>query len=350
MKNIYHRRDGRYEGRFSDERTNGTRYFYGRSRAEVERKIADFIAGRGNSDCRLTVKMLFDEWLSAVSVKVKESTLANYRGKAEAHILPKFGGLFTDELSADMVRKFIAERLSDGLSAGYTADIVILLKSVMKYGERVHELKNNISQVILPKRRHAEIFLPDKAQQKRLEKHLSRDNSMTSLGVTLCLYTGLRLGELCALKWSDINLSDRTLSVSKTIQRIRCQRGTRLVITEPKSMSSVRVIPLPDRVLSLLEKNMSAGDNYLLSGTQKPVEPRTMQYRFKALLKKANLPSMHFHALRHVFATNCVELGFDVKSLSEILGHSGVEITLNRYVHSSLERKKRFMKKLCFAA
>ena len=123
-----------------------------------------------------------------------------------------------------------------------------------------------------------------------------------------------------------------------------------MVITEPKSISSVREIPIPDCIFSLLRKFCSNGNFYILSGTEKPVEPRTMQYRFQSFLKKANLPSIHFHALRHMFATNCVELGFDVKSLSEILGHSGVEITLNRYVHSSLERKKAFMKKLKFVA
>ena len=166
----------------------------------------------------------------------------------------------------------------------------------------------------------------------------------------MSLFTGLRIGELCALKWSDIDLSNRTISVSKTIQRIAVQGGTQLVITEPKSISSVREIPIPDCIFSLLRKFCSNADFYILSGMTKPVEPRTMQYRFQALLKKAKLPSIHFHALRHMFATNCVELGIDVKSLSEILGHSGVEITLNRYVHSSLERKKAFMKKLKFAA
>ena len=168
--------------------------------------------------------------------------------------------------------------------------------------------------------------------------------------MALSLFTGLRIGELCALKWADIDLMNRTNSVSKTIQRIKSHNCTQLVITEPKSISSVREIPIPDCILPLLKKFCSNADFYILSGTAKAVEPRTMQYRFQSLLKKAKLPSIHFHALRHMFATNCVELGFDVKSLSEILGHSGVEITLNRYVHSSLERKKAFMKKLKFAA
>lgn len=176
------------------------------------------------------------------------------------------------------------------------------------------------------------------------------NQDLTSFGVALSLFTGLRIGELCALRWSDVDLPSKTISVTKTIQRISAQGRTQLVITEPKSISSVREIPIPDCILPLLKKFCSKDDFYILSGTKKATEPRTMQYRFQALLKKAKLPSIHFHALRHMFATNCVELGFDVKSLSEILGHSGVEITLNRYVHSSLERKKAFMKKLKFAA
>ena len=350
MKNVYRRNDGRFEGRFRDSKTVKTRYFYGRSKAEVERKMTAYISAREVSDERLTVKMLFAEWLEEMKFKVKESTFANYVGKAQAHILPRFGSLCTDELTPDMLRGFITERLADGLSAGYVADIVILFKSVLKYGEKRHNIKNNISEVILPKKKRAEISLPDSVQRKRLEKWLCDNMNMTSAGIMLCMYTGIRLGELCALKWSDIDISGKTLSVSKTIQRISCPHGTKLVITEPKSASSVRVVPIPDRVVKLLTKFKAEGDCFFLSGMEKPVEPRTMQYRFKSVLKKAKLPSIHFHALRHVFATNCVEMGFDIKTLSEILGHSGVEITLNRYVHSSLERKKRFMKNLRFAA
>ena len=350
MKNIYRRSDGRFEGRFRDSRTVKIKYFYGKTKSDVEEKMKDFLGGRVFSHRRMTVKTLFSEWVESVKVKVKESTLSNYIGKAQAYILPLFGKLYTDELTEDMVRKFIAARSSDGLSSGYIADIVLLLKSVLKYGERIHNIKNNISGVVIPKRRKAEIAVPDKAQQKRLESWLTHNPGLTSLGITLCMYTGIRLGELCCVKWRDIDFKAKTLSISKTIQRIRTSHGTKLIITEPKSASSIRVIPLPDHVLELLKQYKSVDESYLLSGNEKPVEPRTMQYRFKAILKKAKLPSVHFHALRHLFATNCVELGFDVKSLSEILGHSGVEITLNRYVHSSLERKKKFMKKLCFTA
>lgn len=298
----------------------------------------------------LTVKKLFEEWMEAIKFRVKQSTLANYLRKAETHILPAFGDIQANELDVSHAQKFIADKLNGGMSSGYVADIFILLKSVMKFAVSRYNIRNRIADVIMPKKKKADVLLLSKAQQSCLQKYLNANQNLTSFGVALSLFTGLRIGELCALKWSDIDLSKKTISVSKTIQRISVHGGTQLVITEPKSISSVREIPIPDCILHLLKKFCSKDEFYILSGAEKPVEPRAMQYRFQSLLEKAKLPSIHFHALRHMFATNCVELGFDVKSLSEILGHSSVEITLNRYVHSSLERKKAFMKKLKFVA
>ena len=350
MGSIYLRKDGRYEGRCKDAKGYKTMYFYGKSREDVCNKMDKFWENQSYCQSNLTVKMLFEEWMEVIRFRVKQSTLANYLGKAETHILPAFGDVQAGELDVSYVQQFIANKLSSGLSPNYVADIVILLKSVMKFAVNRYNIRNRIADVIMPKKKKAEVLLLSKSQQNHLQKYLCANQNLTSLGVALSLFTGLRIGELCALKWSDIDMSNRTISVSRTIQRIAVQGGTQLVITEPKSISSVREIPIPDCILSLLKKFCSKGDYYILSDTERPVEPRTMQYRFQALLKKAKLPSIHFHALRHMFATNCVELGFDVKSLSEILGHSGVEITLNRYVHSSLERKKAFMKKLKFAA
>ena len=350
MGSIYLRKDGRYEGRCKDAKGDKMLYFYGKSHEEVCDKMNSFWNSQSYLQSDLTVKMLFEEWMEVIKFRVKQSTLANYLGKAETHILPAFGDIQACELDVSCVQQFIAKKLNSGLSSNYVADIVILLKSVMKFAVNRYNIRNRIADVIMPKKKKAEVLLLSKSQQNSLQKYLCANQNLTSLGVALSLFTGLRIGELCALKWADIDLSNRTISVSKTIQRISVQGGTQLVITEPKSISSVREIPIPDCILPILRKFCSKGDFYILSSTEKPVEPRTMQYRFQSLLKKAKLPSIHFHALRHMFATNCVELGFDVKSLSEILGHSGVEITLNRYVHSSLERKKAFMKKLKFAA
>ena len=183
--------------------------------------------------------------------------------------------------------------------------------------------------------------------------YLNEEFDRNALGIALSLHTGIRIGELCALQWKDIDLTNRTITVRKTVQRIKCYGGknkTKLVITEPKSASSARIIPIPDCLIVVLEKFKDNADKYVLSGKYSPVEPRTVQYRFASVLKKANLPSVHYHSLRHAFATNCISLGFDVKTLSEILGHSSVEITLNRYVHSSLDRKRACMDMVKWAA
>lgn len=153
-------------------------------------------------------------------------------------------------------------------------------------------------------------------------------------------------GELCALQWKDIDLEKRILTVNKTIQRIQTsssEKKTMLVITAPKSQGSVREIPLPECIVDILKQYRENNALFVLSASKKPVEPRTLQYRFAKILNNADLPSVHFHSLRHAFATNCVAAGFDVKTLSEILGHSSVELTLNRYVHSSMDRKRAFM-------
>ena len=136
------------------------------------------------------------------------------------------------------------------------------------------------------------------------------------------------------------------------MQRIQCPTAnskTKLIITDPKSESSRRQIPIPDCMMDFLLKFKGKEDEYILTGTDKPIEPRAMQYRFRTILKNVKLPSVHFHALRHIFASNCIKLGFDVKALSELLGHSSVEITLNRYVHSSFEQKKEYMKRVQMA-
>ena len=350
MGSIYHRRDGRFEGRLTDKRQGKTCYFYGRTREEVKSKMEYFCDSQIYETTDLTVETLFGEWTESVQLRVKESTLANYRGKAKTHILPAFGSVRVVDLSGPDVQRFIREKRESGLSAGYVADIVILLKALIKFAVSRYNIRNPIGDVILPKKQRADVLLLTRPQQICLHKYLCENRNLTSLGVALSLFTGLRIGELCGLRWSDIDLEQRTISVSRTIQRIHTETGTKLVITDPKSISSVRIIPIPDCLLPMLAQFSREGGAYVLSGTKKPVEPRLMQYRFQGLLKKAYLPSIHFHALRHMFATNCVEMGFDVKSLSEILGHSGVEITLNRYVHSSLERKKQFMGRLHFAA
>ena len=284
--------------------------------------------------------------------RIKASTAANYNMKAEKHLIPAFGNTIISEIDEDSVYTFIESKQSAGLSDRYIADILSLMRSICKYAARKYKIRNPMSEVRHFKRKPPEIKLLDKEEHTKLAQHVMDDHTRTNLGIALTMATGLRIGELCAFKCKDIDLKKRIMTVRYTIQRIQCPaagKKTKLVITEPKSESSKRMIPIPECMIPYLAEFMSEPDVFLLSGTKKPVEPRTMQNRFSRILKNVNLPSVHFHSLRHYFASSCIRLGFDVKSLSEILGHGRVEITLNRYVHSSYDQKRQYMDRIKIA-
>lgn len=344
-ENIYHRKDGRWEGRYKSgyTETGKAKYrsVYGRSYAEVKEKLAPLkVTPAPIITCKLTVKELFDEWLSAVRLQVKDSTYANYQMKVDKHIIPIFGGLRYDALTIKMLNRFIADKLDFGLSAKYVSDILIVFKSMAKYISKVHEFRNILADVALPKAIKSEKTLLTPIQQQKLCTYLLSNLNKNSLCVLLSLYTGMRIGEICGLMWGDIDFDKSIITVRRTVQRICTgNSGTNLIVDTPKSRTSQRSIPIPAFLMKILHEFRSNDDHYILSDSVKVTEPRTLQNRFKAILKKADLPSVCYHSLRHMFATNCLQAGFDVKTLSEILGHSSVETTLNRYVHSSMERK-----------
>ena len=345
-ENIYKRKDGRWEGRykcgFNESGKAKYRSVYGHSYAEVRSKLAPLKASITTpfAACRLTVKELFDEWLSAVKLRVKPSTYANYLMKVERHILPEFGGLRYDSLTVQMLNNFVQKKLDAGLSAKYVSDIIIVFKTMAKFIAKTHGFRNILTDVTLPKVHRKEKFLLTIAQQWKLCKYLTKNPSLTALCILLSLYTGLRVGEVCGLMWSDIDFDKSILTVRRTVQRIHTDiHKTQIIADTPKSRTSKRSIPIPKFIMKLLRDSRSTEKHYILSDSEIIIEPRTLQRRFKSVLKKANLPSVTYHSLRHAFATSCLQAGFDVKTLSEILGHASVETTLNRYVHTSMERK-----------
>ncbi|MBQ7014089.1 MAG: site-specific integrase [Oscillospiraceae bacterium] len=350
--NIYRRRDGRYEGRLSQgKKENGRRkfqYFFGKTREIVEKRMAEALANESRpTQCSITVAEIFDEWYAHVKHRLKESTAANYRMKIQKHILPEFGEIQAGSMDSTSINQFIQKKLKSGLSPRYVSDIIVLMKSAYKFASKKHRIANPAADISLPRKCQSEIRCLDDDEQRRLVAHINTHDNTTALGIAIAMYMGLRIGELCALQWEDIDFKKRILTVRKTLQRIQCTKGkskTKIIITSPKSGSSFRHIPIPDCVMELLIKHRGKNAEYVLSEKINPIEPRTMQYRFAKILKNEKLPSVHFHALRHMFASNCIRLGFDVKALSEILGHSNVEITLNRYVHSSLSQKMAYMR------
>ena len=358
-ENIYKRKDGRWEGRYKagyDENGKSKyRSVYGKTYQAVRELLTSIKTEPAvyQKAGKLTVKELFKEFMAGVKLRVKESTYANYRMKADKHILPEFGGVRFEHLTTKMLHAFIQKKLNSGLSAKYVSDIVIVFKSMAKYISMVHGFQNPIINVVLPKVQKKEMHLFSEEQQKTLCSYLVQNQNSTSLCILLSLYTGLRIGEVCALRWSDIDFEKSILTVSKTVQRIQAKEeghSTRLVIGTPKSQTSLRSIPIPSFLMHMLKQMKNIPESYVLSGTDRVSEPRTMQYRFKAILKKTELPDINYHSLRHMFATNCIRIGFDIKTLSELLGHNAVETTLNRYVHSSMERKTECMNLLQLVA
>ena len=189
-------------------------------------------------------------------------------------------------------------------------------------------------------------------QSNKIKNYLINNIDYVNIGILISFYTGIRIGELCAIKFSDISFETNTMHINKTMQRIQNFKGakykTDIIISSPKSECSIREIPIPQFILDLVTKyDFYKRDAYLLTGeVDKFIEPRTLENKFNKIASICNIENVTFHMIRHTFASNCIEAGVDVKSLSEILGHSSVNITLNRYVHSSMQIKKINMEKL----
>ena len=235
-----------------------------------------------------------------------------------------------------------------GLSAKSVRDILTVYRSIERYAYREYGIRE--SNFTMPKTEQHYTDVLTAAERRSLENYLINNMNLTNLAVLLCLFTGLRIGELCGLKWEDIDFATNTLSVKRTVQRITKNGKSPVIIGSPKSRTSVRVVPIPAFLMTLLNDYKSFGGFYIITNTVKPTEPRTMQNRFKSILKSCGIRNVNFHLLRHTYATVCIEKGFDPKTLSELLGHADAAITLNRYVHSSMEIKKNYVSRLCLSA
>ena len=240
---------------------------------------------------------------------------------------------------------------SKGLSPKTVTNILSVLKNIFIFANREKFLVTADIKDITVKQPQKPMRILSIEEQQRLSQYLCDNLTSCWLGILLCLYTGLRIGEVCALKWKDIHIHEHYLYIHQSMQRIQIEgsekRKTKVIIQSPKSECSIRKIPIPDEILPLLLSFKSNDDAFLLIGhVNRFIEPRNLENQFKTVTKECGIKIINFHALRHTFATRCVELGFDIKSLSEILGHSSVNITLNRYVHPSMELKQKNMNKL----
>lgn len=357
-ENIRKRKDGRWEARFIEGYAGDKakyRCVYGKTYAEVKAKREELVVKLVSNSLPpakklITIGWVSGDWLKVVKKRVKESTFSRYDRIVRMHILPEFGETYISKVDVDCVNCF-SERLCTTLSPKTVTDILSVLKQVLLHAEKTGCKILDLKLITTPKRSNKQIKLFSEASKEDLENILWGSENDISVGIVLTLYTGIRIGELCGLKWSDINFRDGTVHIMRTVERISdfalsSNQKTKVVITEPKTEHSNRIIPLPGFLLEYLQTKRKSANSYIISGMDKPSEPHTVYIRYTRFLKSNGLDSHTFHALRHTFATNCVEAGFDTKSLSEILGHSNVSTTLRCYVHPSMEAKRAQMERL----
>ena len=361
-ENIFKRKDGRWEARYVRGRdlSGKIRYgfCYGKTYREAKEKAAQarLLLHSQITASVCNVRRLSDycnEWLAVQKGNVRESTYVKYLSTLEKHIKPRLGTLCPAEINTDSVEKFKWGLLREaGLSPKTVRDILVVLRAVLSYAAKQGSTRFPVTDFHYPKLERKQMRVLSEAEYQRLTRHLLLNLDECRFGILLAMQTGLRLGELCALRWECISLQDRTLYIQKTVQRLKNldqndPLKTKLWIGNPKSDTSCRIIPLSDCMAELCSQMAKPSPAiYILTGTEQPMEPRTLQYRLAKYARECGIDGIHFHTLRHTFATRCVEAGFELKSLSEILGHANTTITLDRYVHSSLELKRANMNKL----
>lgn len=367
-ENIRKRKDGRWEGRYKifdkNKQKNIYRSIYGKTYEEVKEKLfqarlyffnrnveTENIKEQLNSnktkifaDERL-LSSIAEQWLIEVKKTRKYSTYVKYSTIYKTHLKAQLNFCVLSNDSIQELHAKIFDHLSETeLSESLKKSICCVANQIFNFANQ-----NNFSNIPMLKRstgkeKKKSLQVLSETEQRKLFNYIYHNIEPFGVAILLCLYAGLRLGELCALKWTDLDLQSQILTINRTVQRIAGNEHTKRTIlleTEPKSESSKRIIPLTSEIVTLLI-SLDNGQLYIF-GDSKPLEPRRMQYRFKNILKKAGLSNYNFHILRHTFATNCVENGMDTKSLCEILGHSDVKITLNRYVHPTMEFKRKQM-------
>ncbi len=297
-------------------------------------------------DKKTTIGEVAALWKKDKQQYVKQSTIAAYALILENHILPVFGDKV--QLTETDVQAFALKKLQDGLSQKTVKDVLIVLKMIQKFGAKNGDLQFVEWSVKFPtEQTKQELEVLSVNNQKRIMQYTIDNFTFRNLGIYICLSTGIRIGEVCALKWGDINIATETISINRTIERIYVidseKRHTEVVIGTPKTKNSLREIPMSKELLKIIRplKKVMNDEYFILTNETKPTEPRTYRNYYKQLLKQLGIPDMKFHGLRHCFATRCIESQCDYKTVSVILGHANISTTLNLYVHPNMEQKKK---------
>ena len=299
------------------------------------------------------------EWLIEKKEYIKESTYANYSNNIFNHIIPKLGNIYIQDLNHKIIQNFLLDLFKNGrkdglggLSEKTIKDITIIIKGSLRKAINEEKIRHFELTFNYPKdNKDSKIYILSKHEQNKLTNYVLENLTNRNIGLLISLYSGLRIGELCALQWNDIDFKKNILSVNKTIQRVyikdKDKNISKVIITTPKTKNANREIPINKEFLELLKQLRTKGDDYIITGTNKYLEPRTYRKYFNKVLKQVKIKQFNFHSLRHTFATNCISLGVDYKTVSELLGHANVNITLNLYVHPRLSKKKKCIDMIC---
>ena len=292
------------------------------------------------------------EWFTEHRKTIKESTGANYSLILYDYIMPRFKDIEIKEITHKDIQDYLYDlakngrvKKQGGLSKSTIKKVIIIIKLSLSQAAEDEIIKPiNLKFNYPPDYSVNKISVFTKEEQIKLYNYLSKKKNNKDIGILIALLTGVRIGELCALQWKDIDLKNKTISITKTVQRMyqknEKEKKSEIIITSPKTKKSIRDVPMSDVLYETLKDIKMKEDEYILSEKKKPYEPRTIRQYYTRLLKKIGLPKLKFHCLRHTFATNCIELGMDTKTVSEILGHSTVSTTLDLYVHTKLSQRQ----------
>ena len=290
-------------------------------------------------------------WQADKKQYVKRSTYSAYSLLVNNHLIPAFAGAY--DVTEDLVQSFVFTKLEQGLSQKSVKDILIVLKMILRFAVKQGFMQHREIDVKFPTERdRKDLEVLSKSSQKQIMEYVQKHFTFMNLGIYICLCAGLRIGEVCALVWDDIDVDNGVINVSKTIQRIYVIEGgekhTEVIIDTPKSKNSIREIPIARDLLKMIKpfKKVVNGSFYVLTNSAQPTEPRTYRNYYKRLMTQLDMPKLKFHGLRHSFATRCIESRCDYKTVSVLLGHSNISTTLNLYVHPNMEQKKKCVEQM----
>lgn len=368
-ENIRKRSDGRWEGRYIKAHDITGKAIYGsvyaKTYVEVKRKLLEANLHTSNQalplkDQKKTFREVLYLWLESNRIKLKPQTYANYHYMIETHLLPSIDTMQISDVDSRFVNAFLLQKSINGrldgkgsLSPSYVKKIAFIMNAALEYASKQNLCTLIRGEISTPPKKKRELEVLTLPEQTKLDMFLSSNFKDRDIGILLSLYAGLRIGEVCGLMCTDFNFETQTVHIRHTVERIKNmdakvgENKTVLMLCDTKTISSDRIVPIPPILISRIKEIIDKGNVFLLEGgSYEFTDPRSYQYYFSKRLNEGNFRRINYHALRHTFATRCIESGMDIKSLSEILGHASVNITLNTYVHSSIDHKRNQMEKM----